>query len=142
MFGWFKNRKTKKEIKEHLMELKKLLLEINLNANASAKEVEEFYQQIKIWEKILAEKSFELDKVIQLWSAKDRNDLVWHIDKCINNYGDTMIALNETLLNYLDAVNISHETKVGIANFGRENVNKSNATLNVLRNLVKHICMA
>lgn len=149
MLNWFKRKKAAKHLKkaaeqefrQNLVVLKNMILEINLSEKASAKEVNDFYEAVELWKKILTEKGFEFDVVISKLSKKDKEMLLTHIRKCMSIYGSIMISLNDSLIEYLNATNISSTTKATIAAFGKENIAKSDETLNVLKELAQHIAM-
>lgn len=147
MLNWFKRKKAEKQLKKaaeqefekNLAALKNMILEIDLPEKASAKEVDAFYETVSLWKKILAEKSFEFDVFVSKLSRKDKEMLLVHIRKCMSIYGSIMISLNDNLIEYLNATNISSTTKANIAAFGKENIAKSDETLNVLKELAQHI---
>lgn len=141
MFGWFKKQKEKKQIKQNLDELKKMILSINIPEKASKAELDTFYEQVNVWDRVINEKEMEFNVVMSQLSAADKIELVKHIDKCIGNYGRNMVKLNDTLINYLEAENILPSTKVEIVSFGRSNMAKSDETIESLKNLAGHIVL-
>ena len=138
MFNWIKKSKIKKEIKNNLSELKNMIL----TEDSSRKELEEFYTKVAIWAKVLEEKQIEFFTVMKELSLVDKNMLLNHINDCIQAYGAKMIKLNNALIAYLDEEKLSPSTKTEIALFGKNNVNKSNETLAVLRDLAKYIVLS
>lgn len=142
MFNWIKKSKIKKEIKNNLSELKNMILDINITEDSSGKELEEFYTKVAIWAKVLEEKQIEFFTVMKELSLVDKNMLLNHINDCIQAYGAKMIKLNNALIAYLDEEKLSSSTKTEIALFGKNNVNKSNETLAVLRDLAKYIVLS
>lgn len=142
MFNWIKKSKIKKEIKNNLSELKNMILDINITEDSSGKELEEFYTKVAVWAKVLEEKQIEFFTVMKELSLVDKNMLLNHINNCVQAYGAKMIKLNDALIAYLDEEKLSPSTKTEIALFGKNNVNKSNETLAVLRNLAKYIALS
>lgn len=142
MFNWLKKRKQNKELKQNLIELKKMILDINIAEDSSGKELEEFYTKINIWAKVLEEKQIEFFTAIKELSLADKNILLNHINNCVQVYGAKMIKLNDALIAYLDEEKLSPSTKTEIALFGKNNINKSNETLTVLRDLAKYIALS
>lgn len=142
MFNWLKKHKNKKEIKKNLIELKKMILEIKINENSSGKELEEFYNKVAVWAKVLSEKEIEFFTVMGELSTSDKVELLNHIDACVHNYGAKMVKLNDVLIACLDEEKISASTKAEIVLFGKSNIDKSNETLSILRNLAKYIALS
>lgn len=142
MFNWLKKRKQNKELKQNLIELKKMILDINIAEDSSGKELEEFYTKINIWAKVLEEKQIEFFTAIKELPLADKNILLNHINNCVQVYGAKMIKLNDALIAYLDEEKLSPSTKTEIALFGKNNINKSNETLTVLRGLAKYIALS
>ena len=142
MFNWIKKSKIKKEIKNNLSELKNMILDINITEDSSGKELEEFYTKVAIWAKVLEEKQIEFFTVMKELSLVDKNMLLNHINDCIQVYGAKMIKLNNALIAYLDEEKLSPSTRTEIALVGKNNVNKSNETLAVLRDLAKYIVLS
>ena len=142
MFNWLKKRKQNKELKQNLIELKKMILDINIAEDSSGKDLEEFYTKINIWAKVLEEKQIEFFTAIKELSLADKNILLNHINNCVQVYGAKMIKLNDALIAYLDEEKLSPSTKTEIALFGKNNINKSNETLTVLRDLAKYIALS
>ena len=142
MFNWIKKSKIKKEIKNNLSELKNMILDINITEDSSGKELEEFYTKVAIWAKVLEEKQIEFFTVMKELSLVDKNMLLNHINNCVQAYGAKMIKLNDALIAYLDDEQLSPSTKAEIALFGKNNINKSNETLAVLRDLAKYIALS
>lgn len=142
MFDWLKKRKQNKELKQNLMELKKMILEINIAEDASGKELEEFYSKVAIWARVLSEKQIEFFAAMSALSPADKIELLNHIDTCVRNYGAKMVKLNEALIQYLEEEKLSSATKSEIALFGKNNVDKSNETLATLQDLSKYIALS
>ena len=142
MFNWLKKHKNKKELKQNLMELKKMILEINITEDASGKELEEFYSKVAVWARVLSEKQIEFFAAMGALSPADKIELLNHIDICVRNYGAKMVKLNDALIQYLEEEKLSSATKSEIALFGKNNVDKSNETLATLQNLSKYIALS
>lgn len=142
MFNWTKKGKIKKELKNNLSELKNMILDINITEDSSGKELEEFYTKVAVWAKVLEEKQIEFFTVMKELSLVDKNMLLNHINNCVQAYGAKMIKLNDALIAYLDEKKLSPSTKTEIALFGKNNINKSNETLAVLRDLAKYIALS
>lgn len=142
MFNWFKKHKINKEIKQNLSELKQMIMNIQITKSASGKELEEFYTQVDVWDKVLSEKRVEFYTVMSQLTVDDKMELLKHLDECINIYGSRMIVLNEALIGYLENDKLSPTTKAEIAHFGSENVIKSDKTITVLRDIAKYIALS
>lgn len=142
MFNWLKKHKRNKELKQNLMELKKMILEINITEDASGKELEDFYNKVAVWARVLSEKQIEFFAVMGELSPADKIELLNHIDTCVRNYGAKMVKLNDALIQYLEEEKLSSATKSEIALFGKNNVDKSNETLATLQNLSKYIALS
>lgn len=142
MFNWLKKYKRNKELKQNLMELKKMILEINITEDASGKELEDFYNKVAVWARVLSEKQIEFFAAMGELSPADKVELLTHIDTCVRNYGAKMVKLNEALIQYLEEEKLSSATKSEIALFGKNNVDKSNETLATLQNLSKYIALS
>ena len=98
MFDWLKKRKQSKELKQNLMELKKMILEINITEDASGTELEEFYSKVAIWARVLSEKQIEFFAAMGALSPADKIELLNHIDTCVRNYGAKMVKLNAQVM--------------------------------------------
>ena len=132
-------KRMSKEVKKHVNDIIQLLLNIDIPEKASLDDLKRFYDLVETWERVLNEKVIEFDKVMSVVSIKDKENLLNNINRCIHNYGCNMIEFNDSLLSCLNAENISQNTKAKICAFGKENVEKSDKTINTLRELAKHI---
>ena len=98
MFNWLKKRKQNKELKQNLIELKKMILDINIAEDSSGKELEEFYTKINIWAKVLEEKQIEFFTAIKELFAEffeidnfDYKSDYYESEESINNEVNTSI---------------------------------------------------
>lgn len=141
MFDWFKNKKLEKKLRANLVDLKNMILDIQISETASAKELEEFYAKIAAWNRVLNEKQLELFTVAKRLTSEDKLEILKHLDTCINNYSMKIIKINDVLIKCLEEETISPDTKVEIINFGKDNIAKSDQTINTLRDLAKAIAL-